>query len=264
MTKDPLDFLEGDEPREEVIEEQNAPIAEEAQSEAKEADKSEATANEAKGQPKPETETESQHGQHIPLTAHLAEREKRQEAVAKQEAAERRAEQLERQLNQFRAEQQQKRKPVDPLDDLDGFHQSLESQRIQDRIEMSEDLARMHHGDELVDAAQKWAEEQAMSNPVMAQQLQALGRQRNPYAHLLKLYRENQTVAEIGGDLEAYKAKLRKQWEEEMRAQQAETVANVSATSQRKPPASLAAQGSAASASNHVPTTDEVFDQLFG
>lgn len=188
------------------------------------------------------------------IAAVLAERDKRQ-------AAEKRAAELEAQLAKYNQSQSSPapKKLIDPIDDPEGFHAQLEQARIADRIEMSEDMARMQHGEELVSAAQQWAEEQVNTNPVFAAQLHSLGKQRNPYGSLITLYKQSQAVSEVGTDLEAYKARLRAEWEAE-RAGQVMPTDNAAAT--KALPPSLA-KGGGSSGQDVAMSDDEAFAAAF-
>jgi hypothetical protein len=189
------------------------------------------------------------------IAAVLAERDKRQ-------AAEKRADELEARLNQYQQSQNRPapKQHIDPIDDPQGFQAQLEETRIADRIEMSEDMARMQHGDALVTEAQTWAQEQAQSNPVMMAQIRALGQQRNPYGTLINLYKQAQALAEVGTDLDAYKVRLRAEWEAESAVAPA-GVAPVAKPQARAVPPSLAKGGG--TLGDVSETDDDAFASVF-
>lgn len=183
------------------------------------------------------------------IQAVLAERDKRQ-------AAEKRVAELEAQQRNFEQTQNAPH-PIDPLDDPQGFQNQQAQSQLMLRIEMSEDMARIQHGDELVNAAKAWAEQKASASPVMKASLQAIGQQRNPYAEVIRQYQQQQFVEEFGSDPEAIKAKLRAEWEAEQTAPVAQAVTPATPTPAAKAvPPSLAKGGG----NTGAVTTDESDD----
>ncbi|MBL4940373.1 MAG: hypothetical protein JKY81_01770 [Colwellia sp.] len=136
------------------------------------------------------------------VAAVMAERDKRQ-------AAETRNTELEARIKQLQQSQKQApQTPIDPLDDFAGFQAQQDENLLTQRMDMSEDMARMHHGDETVDTMQLWWREQMQANPVMHAQFSELRKSRNPYQALITQYNQHQMLADIGNDPAAYKARI--------------------------------------------------------
>ncbi|MBL4861293.1 MAG: hypothetical protein JKX96_10760 [Acinetobacter sp.] len=137
------------------------------------------------------------------VAAVMAERDKRQ-------AAEKRTTDLEAQLKQLQQAQQQAQvpqTPIDPLDNFEGFQAQQAQNATTQRMDMSEDMARMHHGNEIVDTMQAWWRGQ-LNNPVMAAQFDQLRISRNPYQALIEQYNQHQLLADIAGDPAAYRERI--------------------------------------------------------
>lgn len=122
--------------------------------------------------------------------------------------AERRArQQYENQLRQFQAQQQQT-PPPDMYADPDKWQQHLRQQQKAEvdnvRYQLSEDFARDKYGDEKVNAALSWV--QSNMDPAVQARIQNA---RSPFRELVRLYDERQTLQQIGGDLNAYRSKVR-------------------------------------------------------
>jgi hypothetical protein len=137
----------------------------------------------------------------------LREIREERETIAKQLEQERghRA-RLEREMQQFRAQQPQT-PPPDIFQDPNAWQSHLTNQ-FQSQIEglrfgQSEFLARDKFGDEKVDAAFRWAEQNI--GPAERARMQNA---RSPYHELVKMYDERQTLSQIGGDLSAYRTKV--------------------------------------------------------
>jgi len=204
----------------------------------------------------PEDETPVTKGQ---FQAMLAEREKRQEEARARQEAEKRAADLEKRLAEFQRTQQEQSTQFDPIDDLDGFNRDLQGRMVAQRIEISEDMARMHHGDEVVDAAQRWAEENANSDPAMRASLQALGQDRNPYAKLIKMHKQAMLTQEIGDDPEAYKQRI---IEEHLKTV-GEAAPQRPAAPAAKVPPSLGKGGGGSTSTDEVMSDEDVFESMF-
>lgn len=113
---------------------------------------------------------------------------------------------IERQLQELSARQQQT-PPPDIFQDPNAWQSHLTGQ-FQAQIEslrfgQSEFLARDKFGDEKVDAAYRWAEQNL--GPAERARMQNA---RSPYHELVKLFDERQTLSQIGGDLSAYRTKV--------------------------------------------------------
>lgn len=113
---------------------------------------------------------------------------------------------LEAQLQALMAQQQPKQVP-DMYADPDGYQQhqqqTVQSAVDQVRFQISEDMARDKFGDEKVNAALEWAKQNL--GPAETVRIQ---RARNPYREMVSLYDERQTLSQIGGDINAYRARV--------------------------------------------------------
>jgi hypothetical protein len=121
---------------------------------------------------------------HVPLSAMLDEREKRKE--------------LERQLQEFQRQQQAPKAP-DPDEDPEGFNQFQISQAqlavTSARLDMSEELAREKHGNEIVDSARDWALAKFQQNPAFQNEVLS---QRNPWGYAVQQYQRDQALGKLG------------------------------------------------------------------
>jgi hypothetical protein len=137
----------------------------------------------------------------------LREIREERETIAKQLERERQARvRLEREMQQFRSQQQQT-PPPDIFQDPNAWQQhnqnQFQSQVEKVKFDLSEDWARDKYGDQKVDAALQWVGQ----NIGPAEQMR-ISSGRNPYRELVKLYDERQTLSQIGGDLNAYRSKV--------------------------------------------------------
>jgi hypothetical protein len=195
---DELSFLDGEEPVD------TATPAPEPVQEAPEAPQDGETAEPA-AEPTPEPASEPAPAPtpdpgFVPLTAVLDEREKRQ-------AAERRAQEMERRAQDLEAQRQAAPIP-DPYEDPDGYRafqtQQFQQAQLNIRLDLSEDLARGKHGDDLVTAAQQWALGRYEQSPAFRQEVLS---HRNPYEFVVQQYQRDQFVSQVQpSDYEAFKA----------------------------------------------------------
>lgn len=173
---------------------------------------------EAEAQPeKPESAT-------VPLAALLAERDEARE--------------LKRRLAALEAANQPKPEPVpDVLDDPEKFaayvQRSQQEALAAERLNISEEMARMTYGDEAVDAAFA-AFQPHMGTAKHGEIMQS----RNPYKSLVDWHKQQQVMSEIGSDPVAYRTKL----EAEIRAKVEAEIAARQVKGGVKPPPSLAAE----------------------
>lgn len=158
---------------------------------------------------------------HVPLQALDAERNKRKG--------------LEDQLKEMQQQIQRLSmppKPVEPPKPAPDFWSSPDEylqhqlspveQRIRDMNERySERLATKEHGAETVQSAKSWIEQQA-ATPEGQRIIQELMQSDDPFDDLVKHYKQNSVISEIGLDPEAYKAKLREEIMAEIAAQQSQ------------------------------------------
>lgn len=138
-------------------------------------------------------------GRYAPVAALVDERVKRQEA-------ERRANELERQL----AERAQQPSALpDPLDDPEGFaaHQNQQFQQAltQQRFQMSDVMARQAHGVETVDTASEWAMERAKTDPVFAAQYM---RQAHPIDWIVQQHKRDADLSDYSTDPIAFARRI--------------------------------------------------------
>lgn len=163
---------------------------------------------------------------HVPIQALDAERGKRKEAEERYERDMRRMQELERQIQLLSNPPKPTEPPKPPpalWDDPDGYLQHqltpVQQQMQEMREVLQETQAISTHGAAKVQAA-KQAAEALFNTPQGA----ALGRELmaggNPFDNLVKWHERQTMNAEIGGDLEAYKAKLRQQIMDEIASQQ--------------------------------------------
>lgn len=186
---------------------------------------------EAKPEPKPEPG-------HVPITALLDEREKRKE--------------LERQLREYQAQQQQPQAPdpnVDPYAYQQHLMQQVQQQVLDTRLNMSEVAARRHYGAELTDQAKAWALEKFQSSPAF--QAEVIGSP-DPYDYAIQAYQKEQIASQVSADdFKAFQA-----W----KAAQAQIAAATPAAQPVQPiPRSLASAPSAGGAREVVPDEEEAF-----
>lgn len=137
----------------------------------------------------------------------LREIREERETIAKQLEQERQVRtRLEREMQQFRAQQQQT-PPPDIFQDPNAWQQhnqsQLQSQVEKVKFDLSEDWARDKYGDQKVDSALQW-----VGQNVDPAERMRISNGRNPYRELVKLYDERQTLSQIGGDLNAYRSKV--------------------------------------------------------
>lgn len=203
-----------------LTEEKDMPEAEQEQPQA-----------EPEPQPEPKGETEPaappaaqpEEPKHIPLTALLDEREKRQKT-------ERERDELARALQAIRAAQQPQQQPdlmADPQAALAHIEARAAQVAIAEKVKTSRFLAEKEYGAELVNQAYAFFDE----NPHLSH---ALLNHPSPYHEAVAIYKRHKALQEIGPDPDAYKAKLREQLMEELKA-------NLTPPAPKAPPPSMAA-----------------------
>lgn len=140
-------------------------------------------------------------------------------------------ESLRAELRDLKAAVTPKPEPVpvpDVLEDQQGFQAHLGNQIVQQvttaKLDISEEMTRNAHGDEVVDAA--FQAFQAKQDPALYQSIMSA---RNPWGQLVKWHQAQTIAQEIGDDPAAYKAKveaeLRQKIEAEMVAKQVSAAA---------------------------------------
>lgn len=179
---------------------------------------------------------------HVPLSAVLDEREKRQA--------------LERELAELRRQHAQAPAPqVDPYEDPVAH---VEQRVLNTKLDMSEEMARSKHGDDLVNQARDWAMAKMGQSPAFQQEVLS---NRHPYEYAVQAYQRDQMVSQLTpADLAAFKA-----WQAAQASLQTAPAAVAAAPPQpvAAPPRSLASATSAGGM-QAVPTGDgQAFDALF-
>lgn len=177
---------------------------------------------------------------HVPVTALMDERFKRQQFEDRSAA-------LERELQQLRSQQQAQTQPQaapDPYEDPQGFAQFMEHQQQQmvvgARLDISEEMARQTHGEELTEKAKAWAIAKIQQSPAFQQELLS---QRHPYGHAVTLYQREEALEKVKDParLQAFLA-----WEaSQASAPQNPAIPMASPSSPAAPPRSIANLSSA-------------------
>lgn len=210
-----------------------------------------APAIEDQGEPSAVPPTAPEPHRDVPLTALLDEREKRQQAA-------REAEELRRELAALKAQAQPQPKPIDVLEDPEGFarqqQMALQSAILQDRYERSRWQAEEKHGAETVKAVIDF-----FNDPAHAPKSQEFIRHPDPFAAAFRYYTEQQEVAKVraSGGLDA----IRQQLEAEIREKVLAELQQSSPQKPATPPPSLA---SAASSGTAKAPPINGFDAAFG
>lgn len=182
--------------------------AEQGQPEAQAADTAEQPAPVEQQQAQQPAVQQQEDARRVPLSEMLDEREKRQ-------AAQREAEALRRQIQQFQTQQQQQRPEFwdHPEGAIDHRVQQAVAPLVQElvmqREQTSRALAVMQYGEDKVSAAYKDLEARVQSGDPSARfDYQRVMSQPNQYAALVQLHQQRSALAEVGNDLPAYREKL--------------------------------------------------------
>ena len=193
-------------------------------------------------------------GHSVPVTALLDEREKRQRIEAE-------AEQMRREVAEYRRrEEQARQKPVeapDILEDPAGYRQHVEASFNQRLLQlhgsMSRFMAERDYGADVVQAAFEYFNRHP-------EQSFALISQPSPFHAAVEAHRKAQAVEEFGTDPNAYREKLRAEYEAELREKiRAEYAAEMTPNRPKSPPRSLAGMASSGSNAPPIPV-DPLFD----
>ena len=175
---------------------------------------------------------------HVPISAMLDERERRQK--------------LEAELARFQAQQT----PPEPLDVYDPEQMAAfqQQQVINTKLDISEDMTRDKFGDELVDQARDWALQRFNANPTY--QAEVL-RQRNPWKYVVEQYQRDQIASQVSlDDFQQFQA-----WKAAQGQLAQQTAAPLAADPPSvQPPRSLASAPSAGSSTQ--PKPDPVTEKL--
>lgn len=151
----------------------------------------------------PEAEDQPQPGDDEPvaqgrLRALLAERDKRQAAEAKARSAEERIAALERQYSERTPASQQRAAPEeipDPVMDPSGYNAYWQSQRLQDKMQMSGVIASEKYGLDVVKAAETALKAEIARNPALAAEVNS---QPHPYEYAVKWHKRQGVLQGIG------------------------------------------------------------------
>lgn len=205
---------------------------------------------EPKGEPEaaPPAAVVEDNARHIPISALLDEREKRQKL-------EREAEEL----RKWRAEQEAKQqKRPDFYADPEGFlaqQQQLVQQALwNERLNTSEIVAREKFGDEAVEKAAEAFRAAAQNSPALAAEFR---RQANPYSYVIAWHKKQSTLEKMGDDPDAW-------INAQIEARLAERMAQMSQPVQSKPSAPPPSLASAAAAGGTKEPPASGFSAMFG
>lgn len=196
----------------------------------------------------PAAQTEAHH---IPVTALLDEREKRQSAQREAEEARQRLKEMEARLRDLETPKQKPDFYSDPEAALAQREQVFEQRLWDQKLNLSETMAAEKHGAEVVEAAKQAFIAEVQQNPSIYGQLK---QQNHPYDFVVNWHKRQQFLNEVQ-DPEAWKA----QQLEALRAQLAAEAAQP--PKPKLPPASLA---NAPSAGGEAKTPGTAFDSVFG
>lgn len=251
MTDEVLDIFSEDPNDTPETEPQDA-VTDEAQAEPEQAESveepGEQEADEAESAAPPAADPEKE-PQHIPITALLDEREKRQEATRRAEEAERAMQQLQAQIRQ--AQQQRSQNQPDWLEDPEAAsqHQMASIQQVMQEqvLNQSRFFAEREFGKETVQEAVAWFDQ----HPQLSHQFL---REPSPFHAAVEFYKRQMALDEIGDDPTAYREKVKAELMEELKA-------TARSPAPKTPPASLA---TAPSAGRHEPATVNAPPNLAG
>ena len=137
----------------------------------------------------------------IPITALLDEREKRQAAERKAEEAERRWQDVQRQI----AQAQQPRKPTDWFEKPDQAMQEriapVQMEILSTKLDTSELIAATQYGAETVETAKAAFLQEVQKDPSLHQRVL---QSRHPYDEVVKWHKRQAFMSQIGNDPDAY------------------------------------------------------------
>jgi hypothetical protein len=132
----------------------------------------------------------------------------------------------------LRQQQPQPQPQPPPEFDWDNPHQTID-QRVEQRItqerqiiaaefqrqreELQSNIAISHHGEDVVKAAYQALAEARDSDPNWGQDYTRIMRSPNQYEAMVAWHKQRSALKEVGSDLEAYKARIRAEYLEELR-----------------------------------------------
>lgn len=198
----------------------------------------------SKGEPVAAPPAAVEETKHIPITALLDEREKRQQAAREAEDLRKKLAEMEARLNPP--------KKVDFFEDpetaLKSVQQTAQAIAINTKLETSRFLAERDHGKEEVAEAYAFFD----ANPHLSQQLLTSP---SPFHEAVKVYQKHKALQEMGDDPAAYRARIEAEIRERVMAEMAQPRPTSA------PPPSLATATSAGP--NKGPVVSG-FAQMFG
>jgi hypothetical protein len=243
-----MDFLEEKEAEEVAAE----PVEQAAPAEEPEAPKGEQPlAEPPQAEPEPSAPPAPEpEATRVPITAMLDEREKRQ-------AAERELQELRRWKEQIEAQaRQSQQKPPDIYEDPEGFVRQTQATVQQalwnERLNMSEALARDKFGDETVETATRAFEHAVKSNPSIYAEMR---QHPNPYSFVVNWHKRQSILSEIGTDPDKWREQERERIRQELLAQASQPSPKPAA-----PPPSLS---KAPARGNDAIVPGNAFDSMF-
>jgi hypothetical protein len=221
--------------------------------------------NQAAVTPAPVVPQEQQAPQQVPLATLIETRRRAQAAEDEARQARMQALQLTEALQRLTQPQQPAQPQIDPnLDpaaaiqdlerrvaaNLNAIDQKYQRQALNERLNLSESRAQEKHGADLVAKAFEAARESGFAPSFVNRS--------DPYGEMVAWYQGNQVRQEVGGDLNAYRAKV----EAEVRAK---IIAEMKGGAQvpRNLPPSLSTATSAASSMQVVPDEKDFFKSMF-
>lgn len=257
MSKDKLAFLDDSEPEPEAeaVEAVEAAPEPEAEPEAPE----HTGEKQADAGPPPA----SQEDKHVPLASLLDERDKRK--AIESELAE---------MRKWREEQERKareaeRNAPDPYEDPKGWaahqQQEVRSMLFNERLNVTEQLARQQYGDETVAEAQRSFLEASQRDPTLGQRLV---NEPNPYGFVMQWHKRQKFMSEIGDDpekwREAERERIRQELMQEVTQQRRPTTPQPAPSAPAAPRSLAGAPNAGTGASRPARGPGTVFDEIFG
>lgn len=192
-------------------------------------------------------------GRFVPISALLDERDKRQATTRKLEEAE-------SELQRLRQPEQPIEMPTDPREMVQTLVAEQQRLAFDERLNVSEMLARQTFGDDIVTAAQQAYRVAKQANPALHQALQE---QLHPYKYVVEWHKQQKLLSEIGTDPEAWRKAETEKIRAAVLAELQGGGVQPPAQSSQQPPPSVVGRPAAAKTGT-VPTgPGNAFDQTF-
>lgn len=241
----------------EPVQEQDAPQEVEAEQAAETGEETEA--DEATSPP-PGDEDKAIMGR---VSALLNEREKRQAAERLAEEREREAADLKKRLAEMEKPQEAP-KPVDPIDDPDGFYRQqrdmVEQAALSQRVQTSKMFAEQQHGAEAVEEAYAAFDAACNRDPAVAALSQSIIRNAHPIGEVVKWHQRQKLLDEIGEDPAAYRERIIAEYQAQAGQTTAAPTPQAPPEKPRIPPALGKGGGTAG---DNVQSDEDAFDEVF-